>query len=140
MAHHRPMERPKLNQSRWQPLLIWLKLVKECSAHPTIRNWLRQRMARSFDALMLRHVKGNSMGPAIAAGGGIMIERAQVEVGEAEMILAFGYGKTGTVKRMRCLPRGGFRVELDNQAMRPFKTANDEVHIVGRTVSIMWLQ
>lgn len=107
---------------------------------PFSKDWLRSRRQGAFNQLMLLPGRGTSMRPTINDGDVLLIDKAQTTVEEPDLIWAFNYGEVGMIKRLRRQPRGGWFVSSDNHVVHPFEAADDEIHIVGRVISIMQWQ
>jgi phage repressor protein C with HTH and peptisase S24 domain len=107
---------------------------------PFARDWLRRKMKGSFGDLFVAEGRGDSMQPTMLNGDTVLIDTAQKNIREQDLIWALSYGDLGMIKRVRRLPSGGFLVLSDNQAVAPFEAHDGEMHVVGRVIWIgRWL-
>ncbi len=101
------------------------------------REWLRSITATPPRHLFWATGDGDSMEPTIRSGEIVLIDRSQETPRIDDAIWAVVDGEIGMIKRMRHHSDGTVELLSDNQLVPPRRTADDELHIIGRVIAVV---
>lgn len=113
-------EFPVMATSRWIP-----------------EDWVRQFTDAPSKFLTIARPRGDSMYPTINDRDIIIIDRSRRSIDEQEAIWALFYGGLGTVKRVRALPDGTYRLMADNTQVSDEMAVDGEMSVFGRVVGVI---
>lgn len=108
----------------------------------TVDRWLPAEWVRRFtDAPVSRlaviRPKGDSMYPTINDGDIVFIDRSQQRIDEQDLIWTLVYGGLRTIRRVRAMPDGSYRLLADNDAVPEQTAHDDEMFIIGRVAGVI---
>lgn len=101
------------------------------------REWLRSVTSTPPRHLFWATGDGDSMEPTIRSGEIVLIDRSQETPRIDDAIWAVVDGEIGMIKRMRHHADGTVELLSDNQLVPPRRTADDELHIIGRVIAVV---
>lgn len=67
----------------------------------------------------------------------VIIDRSRKSIDEQEGIWALFYGGLGTVKRVRAMPDGSYRMMADNPQVSDEVAVDGEMTVFGRVVGVI---
>lgn len=100
-------------------------------------NWVRQFTDAPAKFLTIARPRGDSMYPTINDRDIVIIDRSRRSVDEQEGIWALFYGGLGTIKRVRALPDGSYKLMADNQQVSDEMAVDGEISVFGRVVGVI---
>lgn len=100
-------------------------------------DWVRQFTNSPAGCLTIARPRGDSMYPTINDRDIIIIDRSRRSIDEQEGIWALFYGGLGTIKRVRALPDGSFKLMADNQQVSDEMAVDGEMSVFGRVVGVI---
>ncbi|MEH6788969.1 S24 family peptidase [Parasphingorhabdus sp.] len=101
------------------------------------REWLQSITSTAPRHLFWATGDGDSMEPTIRSGEIVLIDRSQETPRVDDAIWAVVDGEIGMIKRMRHHSDGTVELLSDNQLVPPRRTADDELHIIGRVIAVV---
>ncbi|WP_158250721.1 S24 family peptidase [Novosphingobium sp. HII-3] len=106
-----------------------------------VDRWMPEEWVRLFTDSPAVHLSiakpiGDSMYPTINDRDLVLIDRSQRSIDRQEGIWAMVYGGFGTIKRVRALPDGSYKMMGDNPQVREEIASADEVHVIGRVAGV----
>ena len=101
------------------------------------REWLQSITSTPPRHLFWATGDGDSMEPTIRSGEIVLIDRSQETPRIDDAIWAVVDGEIGMIKRMRHHSDGTVELLSDNQLVPPRRTADDELHIIGRVIAVV---
>jgi len=101
------------------------------------REWLRSITSTHPRHLFWATGDGDSMEPTIRSGEIVLIDRSQETPRIDDAIWAVVDGEIGMIKRMRHHSDGIVELLSDNHLVPPRRTADDELHIIGRVIAVV---
>ncbi|WP_374414222.1 XRE family transcriptional regulator [Novosphingobium colocasiae] len=107
----------------------------------TVDRWMPEDWVRLFTnspAVDLSIAKpiGDSMYPTINDRDLVLIDRSQLSIDRQEGLWALVYGGFGTIKRVRAMPDGTYKLMGDNPQVREEIATADELHVMGRIAGV----
>jgi phage repressor protein C with HTH and peptisase S24 domain len=111
------------------------------NAMERVDRWIPEDWVRNFTHSAAAHLtivkpQGDSMYPTINDRDIVMIDRSQRIIDRQEGIWALNYGGLGTIKRVRVLPDGKYKLMADNPQVPPEVAADGEVSVIGRVAGV----
>ena len=108
----------------------------------TVDRWMPEDWVRSLTDspaafLSIARPIGDSMYPTINDRDLVLIDRSQRRIDRQEGIWALAFGGFGTIKRVRVLPDGSYRLSGDNPQVRDELAGDGEVHVIGRVAGVL---
>ncbi len=100
-------------------------------------NWVRQFTDAPAKFLTIARPRGDSMYPTINDRDIVIIDRSRKSIDEQEGIWALFYGGLGTVKRVRAMPDGSYRMMADNPQVSDEVAVDGEMTVFGRVVGVI---
>lgn len=106
-----------------------------------VDRWMPEEWVRLFTDSPAVHLSiakpiGDSMYPTINDRDLVLIDRSSKSIDRQEGIWALSYGGFGTIKRVRALPDGTFKLMGDNPHVREEIASPDELHVMGRIAGV----
>ena len=101
------------------------------------REWLQSITSTPPRHLFWATGDGDSMEPTIRSGEIVLIDRSQETPRIDDAIWAVVDGEIGMIKRMRHHSDGTAELLSDNQLVPPRRTADDELHVIGRVIAVV---
>lgn len=106
-----------------------------------VDRWIPEDWVRNFTHAAAAHLSivkphGDSMYPTINDRDIVMIDRSQRVIDRQEGIWALNYGGLGTIKRVRVMPDGKYKLMADNPQVPPEVAADGEVSVIGRVAGV----
>jgi phage repressor protein C with HTH and peptisase S24 domain len=106
-----------------------------------VDRWMPEEWVRGFTDspaayLSIARPIGDSMYPTINDRDLVLIDRSLRRIDRQEGIWALAYGGFGTIKRVRVLPDGSYRLSGDNPQVRDELATESEVHVIGRVAGV----
>lgn len=106
-----------------------------------VDRWMPEEWVRLFTdspAVQLSIAKpiGDSMYPTINDRDLVLIDRSSLSIDRQEGIWALSYGGFGTIKRVRALPDGTYKLMGDNPHVREEIASPEELHVMGRIAGV----
>ncbi|MBO9725179.1 MAG: helix-turn-helix transcriptional regulator [Novosphingobium sp.] len=106
-----------------------------------VDRWIPEEWVRNFTPsaaadLTIVKPQGDSMYPTINDRDIVMIDRSQKIIDRQEGIWALNYGGLGTIKRVRVLPDGKYKLMADNPQVPPEVAVDGEVSVIGRVAGV----
>lgn len=107
----------------------------------TVERWIPEDWVRNFTdspAAFLTVAKpvGDSMYPTINDRDIVLIDRSQRMIDRQDAIWALSYGGLGTIKRVRAMPDGTFKLMADNPHVREELAVDGEMFVIGRVAGV----
>lgn len=107
----------------------------------SVDRWMPEEWVRLFTnspAVNLSIAKpiGDSMYPTINDRDLVLIDRSQLSIDRQEGIWALAYGGFGTIKRVRAMPDGTYKLMGDNPQVREEIASAEELHVMGRIAGV----
>lgn len=107
----------------------------------TVDRWMPEEWVRTFTDspaafLSIAQPIGDSMYPTINDRDLVLIDRSQRRIDRQEGIWALAFGGFGTIKRVRVLADGTYRLSGDNPQVRDELAGDGEVHVIGRVAGV----
>lgn len=111
------------------------------NAMERVDRWIPEDWVRNFTNTPVAHLSivkplGDSMYPTINDRDIVMIDRSQRSIDRQEGIWALAYGGFGTIKRVRVMPDGTYKLMADNPQVPAEIAADGEVHVIGRVAGV----
>ncbi len=111
------------------------------NAMERVDRWIPEDWVRNFTHSAAAHLtivkpQGDSMYPTINDRDIVMIDRSQRIIDRQEGIWALNYGGLGTIKRVRVLPDGKYKLMADNPQVPPEVAADGELSVIGRVAGV----
>lgn len=111
------------------------------NAMERVDRWIPEEWVRNFTPsaaadLTIVKPQGDSMYPTINDRDIVMIDRSQRIIDRQEGIWALNYGGLGTIKRVRVLPDGKYKLMADNPQVPPEVAADGELSVIGRVAGV----
>ena len=108
----------------------------------SIARWMPEDWVRRFTAAPAAHLtianpRGDSMYPTINDRDIIIIDKSRRSIDEQEAIWALFYGGLGTIKRVRAMPDGSYKLMADNPNVREETAYDGEMSVFGRVVGVI---
>jgi len=108
----------------------------------TTARWMPEEWVRQFTPAPVSHLtiarpRGDSMYPTINDRDIIIIDRSRRAIDEQEAIWALSYGGLGTIKRVRAMPDGSYKLMADNPNVREETAHDGEMFVFGRVVGVI---
>ena len=108
----------------------------------SIARWMPEDWVRRFTAAPAAHLtianpRGDSMYPTINDRDIIIIDKSRRSIDEQEAIWALSYGGLGTIKRVRAMPDGTYKLMADNPQVREETAVDGEMFVFGRVVGVI---
>ena len=108
----------------------------------TIARWMPEDWVRQFTPAPASHLtiarpRGDSMYPTINDRDIIIIDKSRRSIDEQEAIWALSYGGLGTIKRVRAMPDGSYKLMADNPQVREETAVDGEMFVFGRVVGVI---
>lgn len=100
-------------------------------------DWVRQFTSAPGNFLTIARPVGDSMYPTINDRDIIIIDKSSRSIDRQDAIWALFYGGLGTVKRIRALPDGGYRMMADNPHVSDEVVVDGEMSVFGRVVGVI---
>lgn len=100
-------------------------------------SWVRQFTDAPAKFLTIARPRGDSMYPTINDRDIVIIDRSRRSIDEQEGIWAVFYGGLGTVKRVRALPDGSYKLMADNPQVSDETAVDGEMSVFGRVVGVI---
>lgn len=100
-------------------------------------SWVRQFTEAPAKFLTIARPRGDSMYPTINDRDIVIIDRSRRNIDEQEAIWALFYGGLGTIKRVRALPDGSYKLMADNQQVSDEMAVDGEMSVFGRVVGVI---
>lgn len=100
-------------------------------------DWVRTLTDSPAAFLSIARPIGDSMYPTINDRDLVLIDRSHRVIDRQEGIWALAFGGFGTIKRVRVLPDGTYRLSGDNPQVRDELAADGEVHVIGRVAGVL---
>lgn len=112
------------------------------AAVQTVSRWMPEEWVRQFtDApasmLTIARPVGDSMYPTINDRDIVLIDRSAQHIDRQEGIWALSYGGLGTIKRVRAMPDGSYKLMGDNPHVREETAVDGEMFVIGRVVGVI---
>jgi len=106
-----------------------------------VDRWMPEEWVRLFTDSPAVHLSiakpvGDSMYPTINDRDLVLIDRSKLSIDRQEGIWALAYGGFGTIKRVRALPDGTYKLMGDNPHVREEIASADELHVMGRIAGV----
>jgi len=106
-----------------------------------VERWIPEDWVRNFTdspAAFLTVAKpvGDSMYPTINDRDFVLIDRSQRRIDRQDAIWALSYGGLGTIKRVRAMPDGTFKLMADNPHVREEMAVDGEMFVIGRVAGV----
>ncbi|MGE4324133.1 MAG: XRE family transcriptional regulator [Sphingobium sp.] len=101
------------------------------------QEWVRQFTDRPAKYLTIARPRGESMYPTINDRDIVIIDRSRTSIDEQDSIWAVFYGGLGTIKRVRALPDGSYRLMADNPQVSAETVVDGEMSVFGRVVGVI---
>lgn len=106
-----------------------------------VDRWMPEEWVRSFTDspavfLSIARPIGDSMYPTINDRDLVLIDRSLRRIDRQEGIWALAFGGFSTIKRVRVLPDGSYRLSGDNPQVRDEMAVDGEVYVIGRVVGV----
>lgn len=115
--------------------------LDEAPVHSVARwipaDWVRQFTNAAAHFLTIARPTGDSMYPTINDRDIILIDRSIKRIDRQDAIWALSYGGLGTIKRVRAMPDGSYKLMADNPHVREETAVNDEMFVIGRVVGVI---
>lgn len=99
--------------------------------------WVRQFTDAPASMLTIARPVGDSMYPTINDRDIVLIDRSAQHIDRQEGIWALSYGGLGTIKRVRAMPDGSYKLMGDNPHVREEIAVDGEMHVIGRVVGVI---
>ena len=96
--------------------------------------WLREFTDAPPEMLAFARVRGTSMKPTIDHGAIVIIDLRRKRIDEQNEIWAVGIAEIGMVKRIWANADGSYKINSDNESVRPETAVDDEMFVIGRVV------
>ena len=100
-------------------------------------DWVRQFTNAPATRLTIARPRGDSMYPTINDRDIVIIDRSRQAIDEQEAIWALSYGGLGTIKRVRAMPDGSYKLMADNPHVREETAVDGEMFVIGRIVGVI---
>ncbi|MBF7010582.1 S24 family peptidase [Novosphingobium resinovorum] len=106
-----------------------------------VDRWIPEEWVSNFTQSPAAHLsivkpQGDSMYPTINDRDIVMIDRSQRTIDRQEGIWALDFAGFGTIKRVRKMPDGTYKLMADNPAV-PTEIANGaDLHVIGRVAGV----
>lgn len=100
-------------------------------------NWVRQFTDAPTHFLTIARPRGESMYPTINDRDVIIVDKSRRSIDEQDAIWALFYGGLGTVKRVRALPDGSYKLMADNPQVSDETAVDGEMSVFGRVVGVI---
>lgn len=100
------------------------------------QEWVRNFTNTSAHLLSVARPVGDSMYPTINDRDFVLIDRSHRTIDRQEGIWALSYGGLGTIKRVRAMPDGTFKLMGDNPQVREEIAYEGEIHVIGRVAGV----
>ena len=100
-------------------------------------NWVRQFTDAPARYLTIARPVGDSMYPTINDRDIVLIDRSVQHIDRQDGIWALSYGGLGTIKRVRAMPDGSYKLMGDNPQVREEIAVDGEMHVIGRVVGVI---
>jgi len=100
-------------------------------------DWVRQFTNAAAQFLTIARPRGDSMYPTINDRDIVIIDRSRRSIDEQEAIWALSYGGLGTIKRVRAMPDGTYKLMADNPQVREETAVDGEMFVIGRVVGVI---
>lgn len=112
------------------------------AAVQTVSRWMPEDWVRQFtnapaSMLTIARPVGDSMYPTINDRDIVLIDRSAQHIDRQEGIWALSYGGLGTIKRVRAMPDGSYKLMGDNPQVREEIAVDGEMHVIGRVVGVI---
>ncbi|AUW59424.1 hypothetical protein C1T17_16350 [Sphingobium sp. SCG-1] len=112
------------------------------AAVQTVSRWMPEDWVRQFtDApasmLTIARPVGDSMYPTINDRDIVLIDRSLRHIDRQEGIWALSYGGLGTIKRVRAMPDGSYKLMGDNASIREETAVDGEMFVIGRVAGVI---
>lgn len=99
--------------------------------------WVRQFTDAPARYLTIARPVGDSMYPTINDRDIVLIDRSLQHIDRQDGIWALSYGGLGTIKRVRAMPDGSYKLMGDNPQVREEIAVDGEMHVIGRVVGVI---
>ncbi len=99
-------------------------------------DWVRNFTNSSASSLTIAKPVGDSMYPTINDRDIVLIDRSQKMIDRQDAIWALSYGGLGTIKRVRAMPDGTFKLMADNPHVREETAVDGEMFVIGRVAGV----
>ena len=108
----------------------------------SVARWMPEDWVRRFTNAPATHLtiaspRGDSMYPTINDRDIIIIDKSRRSIDEQEAIWALSYGGLGTIKRVRAMPDGSYKLMADNPQVREETAVDGEMFVFGRVVGVI---
>lgn len=100
-------------------------------------DWVRQFTDAPSQYLTIARPRGDSMYPTINDRDIVIIDRSRRSIDEQEGIWALFYGGLGTIKRVRAMPDGSYKLMADNSQVGDETAVDGEMSVFGRVVGVI---
>lgn len=100
-------------------------------------DWVRQFTDAPPEMLSIARPFGDSMYPTINDRDIILFDRSARSITRQDAIWVLVYGGLGTIKRVRAMPDGSYKLMADNPAVREETAHDDEMFVIGRVVGVI---
>lgn len=112
------------------------------AAIATVERWIPADWVQQFtDApatfLTIARPVGDSMYPTINDRDIILIDRSKRSIDRQEAIWVLVYGGLGTIKRVRAMPDGSYKLMGDNPQVREETATDGEMFVIGRVAGVI---
>jgi phage repressor protein C with HTH and peptisase S24 domain len=112
------------------------------SAIGSVTRWMPSEGVRQFtDApasmLAITRPFGDSMYPTINDRDIILFDRSARSIDRQDAIWVLAYGGLGTIKRVRAMPDGSYKLMSDNEHVREEAAHDGEMYVIGRVVGVL---
>jgi len=112
------------------------------AAIATVERWIPEDWVREFtnapaSFLTIARPVGDSMYPTINDRDIILIDRSKRSIDRQEAIWALVYGGLGTIKRVRAMPDGTYKLMGDNPQVREETATDGDMFVIGRVAGVI---
>jgi len=100
-------------------------------------DWVRALTDAPANFLTIAKPVGDSMYPTINDRDIVLIDRSLRHIDRQDGIWALAYGGLGTIKRVRAMPDGSFKLMGDNPHVREETAHDGEMFVIGRVAGVI---
>lgn len=99
--------------------------------------WVQAIAAGATGRLTIMRPRGDSMYPTINDRDIVFIDRSRNAIDEQDSIWAVTYSGLGSIKRIKAMPDGSYKMSGDNPQVRDEIAYDGEMFVIGRVVGVI---
>lgn len=112
------------------------------SSIQTVDRWIPTDWVRNFTTAPASHLaivrpSGDSMYPTINDRDIVLIDRSSLNIDRQDAIWALSFGGLGTIKRVRAMPDGTYKLMADNPHVGDELAVDGEMFVIGRVAGVI---